>query len=275
MQVELGFKLSSYIPDLLAKIPRLADFIPAFVPAFIRARLEQILDNIQGRLTQIAQTYIDNLKTIIDQQQDRIEGLINNLIDNLSGPLAPLIKLIKEFKTNGLNIIEKGTRITKKIEFEYSELRNFKLKTGWKGRVVSVPNVIKQVRALVDVPHKLAQAGRDLVNAIKEQLNQFDIDAALEDIEGLEGFSDLLARLGPRIAKAGERLLGIFALVVSALVTINQAADDIETIIDQIELVRDDIENLDLVFLQQNNPRKIIQSDEGPIKVRIGRFHSA
>ena len=53
-----------------------------------------------------------------------------------------------------------------------------------------------------------------------------------------------------------EKLLGAVALIVDALITIQSTIDDLQKIVDEVTLVREDLENLDAIFLPQNSKRK-------------------
>jgi DNA repair ATPase RecN len=151
------------------------------------------------------------------------------------------------------------------------KIRDFKSRPAWKNRVVSVPRVIDNIQQLVAVPNEVFTAVRDLFQQLKGKIEPGTFNP--EEIEGLEDLRGAFSRLGPKITGAFEKVLGVLAIILDSLVTVRQVIDDLKTIVDDVKKVREDLENLDGLFLPQNNKRKTIQSDIGPLSVRVGKLH--
>lgn len=204
---------------------------------------------------------------------DFIERKIIELLSPLLGPLRPLFTLFIRFRDNTIGILGAAQTLVSDVKTEYDQIKNFELRPAWKNRIISVPVAIQNIKDLAQVPSICADAFRDLVNQLRTKLQPASFE--LDDLEGIEDLRGILGKLGGRLAAGFEKLLGAVALIIDALVTIRATITDLQTIVDQIRTVREDLENLDGVFLQQKNPRRIEHlSDGGSIKIRVGNLHS-
>jgi len=195
------------------------------------------------------------------------------LLAPVLGPIRPLLTIFNKFRDNTVGILDAANTLLSSVEEEYAQFKNLTLKPEWRHRVISVEAVIEKVQELVAVPHQVAESVRDLVQQVRNKLQpaQFNLD----ELEGIEDLRGIFSKLGARLAAGLEKLLGIAVLIVDALVTIRSTIDDLQVIVDSIRTVREDFENLDLIFLQQKNPRRIEQLvDGGEIKIRVGHMHS-
>ena len=201
-----------------------------------------------------------------------IENKILSLLSPILGPLKGIISIATKFRDNTTGILDAATSLIKEVEDEYSAIKNFKERPEWKNRVISVPHVINSVTELAKLPSIVIAAFKDLITQVRSKLQPAAVE--LEDVEGLEDLRALGLKLGSRIATIFEKVLGWVTLVLDALVTIRSAIDDLKTIVDAIRTVREDLENLDGLFLTQKNPRKSEQLlDGGTIKIRVGSLH--
>jgi len=201
--------------------------------------------------------------------EDRLSGLLAPLL----GPIRPLVTLVTKFRDNTTGILGAAQTLVTTVEEEYGQFKKLTLKPQWRHRVISVEAVIEKVQQLVAVPQKIAGAIKDLISQLRSKLEPTKIN--LDELEGIEDLRGVFSKFGARLAQGLEKLLGILALIVDALVTIRSTIDDLQTIVDGIKTVREDFENLDLIFLQQKNPRRIEKLvDGGDIKIRVGKLHS-
>ena len=203
-----------------------------------------------------------------------IEDRILSLLSPILGPLKGIVGIATKFKDNTTGILDAATSLITEIEQEYSAIKNFKERPQWKNRVISVPHAIKSTTDLAKIPSVVIAAVKDLVSQVRTKL-----EPATVELEGIEGIDDLRAlglKIGGRVASVFEKVLGFMSLILDALVTIRATIDDLKTVIDSIRTVRQDLENLDGLFLTQKNPRKIeALADGGTIKIRVGSLHSA
>jgi hypothetical protein len=207
-------------------------------------------------------------------------GIFQRLLNQLLQLLAPIIKpvtglvsIFTAFKDNTVGIIDAATSLVQTIERTFNEIKNFKTKPQFKNRVISVPRAVDNLETLAQVPGKIIQSVRDLVEQLRNKLQPaaFNID----DLEGLEDLRGAVSKLGGRIAAGFEKILGIVTLVVDALVTIRSTIRDLQTIADSVEAVISDLSALDGLFLPQNNPRKTVVTTSGDsLKLRLGNLHS-
>jgi hypothetical protein len=237
------------------------DWIYSHLPEFIR--------------TFVPKTLIDPLKARVDKAQVDLEAKLTDVVNRIIGPLRPVITILTQLKDNTIGVLESGNALVKNVEFEYEKIRTFKINPHWRGRVTSVPDTVRKIQSLANIPHKTAGVIKDLIEQVKGRLNiSTAVEDATEAVKGLEGFEDLqgvVKRFVPKLGKGIEKSLGILALIVDTLVTIRQVIRDLETIVDEVREVRGDIENLDLIFLRQDHPRRFLTLADGrKIRIREG-----
>jgi len=247
-QIELGFSLF--------------DWVIGKLPAWLRSYLPTVL--------------LDRLRPLATQWQSQGEALLSEKVQPILAPLKPVIKVLTDLKGSTIGLFDKVTHLSTTIKEEYDAIRNFKEDLHWRGRVVNAPEVVKKVKRLADIPSEVAGKIKDLIVRIKEQSpggrSPGELaDEAVADLEGIEDFRGLLTKWVPKLAKGGERLLGVLAILVDVLVAWNAAIDDMQTIVDDVKEVRLDIEKLDLIFLPQNHARRYLKLEDGrTIRIRIG-----
>lgn len=204
---------------------------------------------------------------------DFIEQKILSLLAPILGPIRGLVGIFTHLKDNTIGILDAGTKLVQSIESTYEKIRHFSTAPKLKTRVISVPRVAENLGILAQVPAQIIQAFRDLVEQLRTKLRpeSFNVD----EIEGLEDLRGIVRKLGSRIAAGFEKILGIVSLIVDALVTIRATINDLQTIVDSVATVVDDLSNLEGLFLPQTNRRKTLAlEDGGKIKVRIGALHA-
>jgi len=204
---------------------------------------------------------------------------ILNALKRALGPFGKLFDLVSQTFTGFKASFTKGLELSVEIISEIHEWRNFREQINVRTGVVNLPKAIEQTEALLE---QIRLAWDSIVDLAKELQKQAqgqqespteEAEQALKDIEG-SGIRGLLEKF-PKLAKGLEKLLGFLAIVVGALESIQKAIDDLKNIVDAIKGIREEIETGSTIFLQQKNPRRIVQLTEGgSIKIRVGNLHS-
>jgi hypothetical protein len=247
-QIELGFSLFDWV------IAHLPDFLKHWIP----------------------QVLIDRVRPLAQEWQTKGEVLLSEKLAPILEPLKPVLKVLTDLKGSTVGLFDKVTKLATTCKEEYEAIKNFKEDLHWRGRVVNAPQVVKKVKRLVAIPGEVASKIKDMVQTIREQIPEGKSPAeaagdAVEDLEGIEDFRGFLTKYVPKLAKIGERILGVLAILVECVVAWNRTVDDLQTIADDVREVRLDIEKLDLIFLPQNNARRYETLLDGrTIRIRVG-----
>jgi hypothetical protein len=203
-----------------------------------------------------------------------------SFLEPLLGPLRKAFALITHLWRNVTDGITKGTALAQLIISEIAAWRNFKQDISYRTGVISVPKAIEQTKefiaGLIDAWHSIV----DLFSKLKGKITESgggnpteEAEQAVADIEN-SGFKGILKQF-PKLAKGLEKALGFVALLADALDTILGAIDDLTAIVNALKSIREEVEHGKTVFLQQKNPRKIVQLRKGgSIKIRVGNLHS-
>ena len=207
---------------------------------------------------------------------DFLSPLLNRIKAAL-GPLGKLWDKVVEAWNHITGIITNGDKLVESIKGEIDAWKNFKEDIRFSSRVINLEKAIAKTEELFQGIPDSWHAIQDLVKNIKEKLNVSEPKPS--EVEELEsefeegGISNLLKRF-PALAKFFEKALGFLTLLVDALESIANAIDDHQTIVDEAKRIRLEIEQLDSIFLQQNNKRKNIKLATGKtIRIRIGNLH--
>lgn len=197
------------------------------------------------------------LETLLAQ----LQRLIQPLVDRLLRPIQPLVTIFGHLRENTIGIFSAATVLIKTTESTYEKIVHFTTLPAFKTRVISVPKVSENVKELVSTPQRLIAAFKDLFEQIrsKVQPEKFNID----ELEGIEDLRSVFTRFGARLAAGLEKILGVAAIIVDALVTIRQGISDLQEIVDSVAAAVSFLSNLDGVFLQQGNPRVTLTLEDG------------
>lgn len=194
------------------------------------------------------------------------------------GPFGKLFDLLGKFWENLKTVGTRSQKLISSIIDEITAWKNFKENISFRTRVINVKAAIDKSEEFIQQLSAAWNAIKDLISQIKQKFQTAgdpvgDAKAAVDDIES-GGFKGILEKF-PRLAKGLEKLLGWVALLADTLETISSSIDDLQTIIDTISAIREEVETGSTIFLQQKNPRKTLKLDDGtPIKIRVGNLHS-
>ena len=239
MDIELGFPLFDKVLSLLP------DWIKQYIPRIL----------------------IDRIRPLAGEWQATGEKWASAKLSPILTPLRPVIKVLTDLRGSTIGLFGKVTHLATSAKEEYEAIRDFKEDLHWRGRVVNAPQVVKKIKRLTEIPAEVATAVKDLMARIEEQAGGKSpselADEAVESLEGIEDFRGLLQRFVPKLAKGGEKLLGVIAILVDVVIQWNAAIDDLQTIVNDLREVRLDIEKLDLIFLPQNHARRWVTLEDG------------
>ncbi len=131
------------------------------------------------------------------------------------------------------------------IQKEIAELRKFQFNPAWKTRVINVPAAIErtqelQARILDDFQNRLRQ--------IVEPVHELTLILKQESAPNPGDPTGAVSALSKTEAKLGE--------VVVMIHQVRIAFDSVTEFVDLFSELRKDVETLDVIFLQQKNPRK-------------------
>jgi hypothetical protein len=216
---------------------------------------------------------------LIDDLLNRLLRPIIERIKRWLGPFGHLIDEVISGYGHVLTFIDRGKDLIQSVIDEVHAWTTFREHFAWRTRVI---NLRIAHDATVDLIDQVKQAGAsirdlwlDLQRTIKgspepEELTK-EAEAALEAPEGVEG----LARLFPRLAKFGEKLLGGVLIIVQGLEGLSDAIDDLQQIVDTVTSLREELETGSTIFLSQSNKRKTVKTVDGEVlKLRVGKLHS-
>ncbi len=227
----------------------LFDWVVAKLPDSVKHWLPQVL--------------LDRLKPSADEWQKTGEDFVNTKLEPFWAPLKPVIKVLTDLRGSTIGLFDKITKLANSLREEYEAIKNFKEDLHWRGRVVNAPQVVKKIKRLQEIPLEVVAKVKDMVKQIQDQFPEGAEPAnlaedAAKSLEGFEDFAGALERIVPKLAKGGEKLLGVVAILVQVLVSWNLLIEDMQTIVDDVKEVRLDVEKLDLIFLPQNNARQYV-----------------
>jgi len=173
---------------------------------------------------------------------------IREIWTNLLPALGRIWGKLVQFKDNTLNLFGNIQHLIDSVKTEVDGFRHFTANPHWKNRVISVPRAIENITSVWDIVHDFVTRTEDIVRLIKDRVQQVQAPEP-DDIEAIE-------RLPGKLAKVGEKILGIATLIIDTLQTIEDFISDLQSIVDDIHQLREDLEHLDGIFLPQNKPRR-------------------
>lgn len=142
------------------------------------------------------------------------------------------------------------------VRLELRHIQQFQFDPKWKNRVINVPKAVNATRdMIVDLIDEVRGAFESLVSNLKAIRSEFGTAIPGERGGGVIHLLDRLNKIRQIIVEIDE---GIKAL---------------DTFLDALRTVREQIEGLDSLFLQQGNLRRYIHAVDGEVlKVRIGEL---
>ena len=187
-----------------------------------------------------------------------LSGLLNK-VKGFTTALSGIIDIVTRIKDHFFGTFDAGKELFDSIVGEIAEFKNWKENLGFKNRVINLNRAITKTSELIQGAF---DAGRSVVDLVKSISLKVEVGGAAEVVEAASG-------IGLPVA-----LVNAAVLIVEVLDTIRRIIDDAQTIVDEVTRLRNAIENLDVVFLGQSNPRQTVAlADGGNIKIRVGGLH--
>jgi len=213
---------------------------------------------------------------------DALNRVLKPLIDRVLTWLGPFGKIIQEIVAsygNLLTLISRTVALRDEIVSEIAAWKNFRENIAWRTRVINLKTAYDKTNEFIA---GFTRAWRAIVDLIKDLQRTIKGAPEPEDLaaEGAEAVVDEggisgLEKLFPKLAKFGEKLLGVVLIVLQGLEGVSDAINDFKEIVDQAKAFRLELEQLDTVFLSQGNKRKVVTLTDGTkMKIRVGKLHS-
>jgi uncharacterized phage infection (PIP) family protein YhgE len=216
--------------------------------------------------------------SLITDVIDRILDPILAKLKEALGPFGKLFDLLGHFWTNITTLWTDIDKLVTSIRAEISAWKNFKESINFRSRVINLKIAIEKSE---DFIRELARAKDSIMELWTTLKGKFETtgdpaaeaEDAVKDIEQ-SGLKDILAKF-PKLLKGAEKVLGFVAIVTDALESIITGVHDLQTIVDTLRDIREEIESLATVFLSQKNPRRRVRlADGSTMRIRVGSLHS-
>jgi len=190
-----------------------------------------------------------------------------NLWDELKSVLSAIGSFLSSFfdvwtvSTDDLSQIHTDfTELQKNVQAEVAKIKTFSLQPKFKTRVINVPKAVEAVHDIVElIRDNLFGALKDVVDPIHELVLIYQTEKA--ELEGSVDKPNGLAR-ATSFLHSVETAIHQVRVAMDAAKDVTELANDIT----------DKLNGLDLIFLQQGNPRVRIK---GTISARQGKLHAS
>jgi len=193
---------------------------------------------------------------------------IGQITGNIFGSIRSFFSSIWTFLTNWFSAADriqkrieafcvKVDSLIKNVEFEIQAWKDFEFNPHWSSRVINVPIAVDQVREFVlDVP-------QEIIDKFKK---------SVADMRALFGLFEH-GPPGTQVAPVGglDKVVGWMSLLDQSFEILEFLVDDLQVIEDDLRAIRETVEHLDVLFLGQGNPRKVVHNATAVI--RIGNLH--
>jgi hypothetical protein len=212
---------------------------------------------------------------------DTIERLLAPFFDKLKSVFAPFGKafnLVGRFWNQLTTIGSRSRDLVNSVVLEVEAWRNFKENIAFRTKLISLPAAIDHIGDFIGQVRAAWDAVLDIIRQIKGKFETTgnpteEAEEAIADIQN-SGFRGILEKF-PKLFKGLEKVLGFLAILLDALESISAGVDDLQTIVNALRTLREDVESGGPLFLSQSNPRKSLRLDGGgSIKIRVGKLHS-
>jgi len=145
------------------------------------------------------------------------------------------------------------------VQSEVEKVKNFTIDPKWKTRVINVPIAVDQIK---ETYTKVFGDLLELVKEIESPIHDFVLIFKTEQIEQGDP-QQAVSALSKAEVKLGH--------IVTLLTQVNHALKNVVAIVDRFRILRENLEGLDALFLQQGNLRRSVSEKS---RIRIGFLHS-
>jgi hypothetical protein len=145
------------------------------------------------------------------------------------------------------------------IKTEVDKIRRFRHDPHWKSRVINVPDAIKKTKDLiVDVAHEIHEAFVSLQTNIKGIIAEYK--ATRHGTGGGHGEAGVAA------------IVTLLTAIKNFVVEVDNSIKAMNSFVDALRKITEELEGLDSLFLQQGNPRTLVAQEKRPY-IRVGKLH--
>lgn len=219
---------------------------------------------------------------LIQEIEDRLLSSLSHLFEPVLRPLRRLWEILKGFFTAIIQVVPETISLVKLIYSEVNEWRHFRENLNFRTGVINLQSARDRIQQLID---EIVQGWHSLVAlftsgfkiSVKPLSDAEEAAAELADLfEGLGkfGLKDFLAKVGPKLERAGGKVLEVLAIIQAIAEELLRVVRQLHDIVQATKDVRETFETGEGLFLSQNNPRrKVDLADGGAIKIRVGNLH--
>jgi hypothetical protein len=188
-----------------------------------------------------------------------LENGVKSLLGFLGYTLAKIFGDFSAVESDMQRIHTNLTALTANLKSEGQKLKDFKFQPKWNQRVINVPKAIEHIKQLAD----------DVMNGWRERIDK--LEAPVKSFVAVFKQEAEPDPLGDKPA-AVTRVAVKIGHVVTLVHQLADASDEIVKIEALFTTIREDIETLEPLFLQQGNSRA---TKREKAFVRIGKLHQS
>jgi hypothetical protein len=154
--------------------------------------------------------------------------------------------------------IQDGELLVENIRAEVLNIKNFKINPAFRTRVINASQAIEQVHnTATSIGTQISDAFHSFTTAIR----------------GIRATASLEAEADPGHKSAG--VLRAISQIKEVIIELDLLFKSLDSLVDAIRQVGDQLESFDALFLPQSNLRRSEKlADGGSIKIRVGSLHS-
>jgi len=199
---------------------------------------------------------------------DPIEAKITELLRPILGPIRAVVDIFTRVRTILPDTVADATALVDSAIHEYRAFTSFDFRTSPRTRVIQSIRAVQELSDLITkVPQDVLAKVKDLISIVRSRFGTADVFET-SDIEGLEDLRGLISKLGPKLARAFEKVLGVLALVLDTIGAVRNTIADLQGIVDDIKHVRESLTHLKGFFLPQDNKRERVYLEDGTMIYR-------
>jgi len=220
---------------------------------------------------------------LIQQLEETLLNKLTALFQPVITPLEHLWNILKSFFTAVIQVVPETIALVQLVRSEVFEWKNFRESINFKAGVINVQSVQDRIQQLIDELvagwHALVHLFTDGFKITVKPLSDAEEAAAeLADLfEGLGkfGLKDFLTKIGPKLEKAGGKILEVLAIIQAVAEELLKVVRELHDIVQAVKDVRETFETGEGLFLSQKNRRRLVTLDDGStMKIRVGNLHT-
>jgi hypothetical protein len=186
-----------------------------------------------------------------------VGGLFQSILGAATRFFSSLFQAEVNIVSNIQRIVANFQAAKKNIETEVTALKKFKFDPKWSSRVINVPIAIQSMKDLID------RITEDFSTRLQKFYDPIHSLSLIFKADQPTGTGQEPAALTKAAVKLDE--------IATMIAQLADATDQIKEYVDLFTTIRETIEGLDILFLQQGNSRKAVTEHA---RIRIGALHS-